>query len=297
MRVGQAATLAVASTMVALLALACSDPSAGSSSSPAAVTGTGESMPPRPTSVASPTPAALVTPPPTATSQPASPTAIPSANPTPGPTVAATDDPDTSTRRLRTFPLVVAADCSDLPAEPMVPLTLDFNRDDPSDAAMLTDRSDWNVHVVWPEGFSVGGDPLVLIDGDGDIVGRQGDDVRLPIAVDFPGGPPEDPAIAEGVLFGRCYRRAVTFESGSVVTTVADRLRLRSAPGADAGSPVVHPGLSTGSRPSVLDGPVTDNGLDWYRVETLDSPAGGATVGWIAVGPTGTTEFVERASS
>jgi hypothetical protein len=204
-------------------------------------------------------------------------------------------EPATSGPGLRTFPLVQGADCSDLPAEPMPPLTLDFSLDNAS-AAMLTDRIDWGVHVVWPEGFSVGGDPLVLLDEAGEIVGRQGDDVRLPIAVQFPNGGSEDPAIAEGVLFGRCYRRAVTFEPGSVLTTVADRLRMRSAPGAHAGSPVVHPGLASGTRLSVLDGPVTDTGLDWYRVETIDSPASGAIMGWIAVGPTGTTKFVERAS-
>ncbi len=118
--------------------------------------------------------------------------------------------------------------------------------------------------------------------------------MRLHVEVKFPGGGQEDPAIAEGVLFGRCYRRAVEFRPGSVLVVVVDGLRLRAAPGTDAGSPVMAD-VPPGTKVDVLDGPVTDDGFDWYQVELRASTTGAVTSGWVAVGPTGSTAHVERA--
>ena len=288
----------IATALLVLIVMACSAPGSSGpiATRPVAVGSATAATPspspsPSPTIVPSPTvPAVEATPVPSLGSDPEASAAIP-AEPTPEPTP---DPTEPAERRLRTFPLGGAADCGDLPAEHMPPLTLIFNEDDPSDAARLTDRSDWIVHVAWPAGFSVTGDEPVLRDERGDIVGRQGDEIRLHVEVTFPGGGQDDPAIAEGVLFGRCYRRAVEFRPGTVLVVVVDGLRLRAAPGTDSGSPVIAD-VAPGAKLEVLDGPVTDDGFDWYRVEPRDPTTGVATSGWVAVGPTGSTTHVERA--
>jgi hypothetical protein len=193
---------------------------------------------------------------------------------------------------IRTFP-ASDGDCDGMAVDDPLTLTLDLSQSE-RDAAMLTDRTDWNVFVVWPEGFTVArrGDEPVLLDDRGEIVGRQGDDVTIPKTVIYPAGGFEEPIVAEGVLFGRCHRRAVEFPSGSVVRTTDDGLRVRTAPGTGAESQVVHAGLPSGSSLFVLDGPVSDDGHVWYRVEWLDAPRP-IPVGWVAADDLDGRRFVE----
>lgn len=287
--------LARGSILVAVLALiGCSAPSAGSpgiadaSASPAA---SGS-----PTTAVSPTTAP--TPEPTVAASPAVASAMPTPeasypDPTPMPTV--TEAPTTATAGLRTFPVLPDGGCDGMTVDDPLTLTLDLSQSE-RDAAVLTDRTDWNVHVVWPAGFTVaerGGQP-VLIDDLGETVGRQGDDVTIPARVIYPAGQDDQPIFAEGMLFGRCHRRAVEFAKGSAVRTTDDGLRMRTSPGTNPGSPVIQV-LPSDTSLYVLDGPVTDDGRDWYRVDWLDAPSP-KPFGWVAAAGLDGTPFIEPAT-
>jgi len=185
------------------------------------------------------------------------------------------------------------ADCDAMAVDDPLTLTLDLSQPE-LDAAVLTDRSDWTVHVVWPEGFTVHGrgDDRVLLDERGEVVGRQGDDVTIPATVIYPSGAFDEPIVAEGWLFGRCHRRAVEFPRGSVVRTIDDAVRVRSAPGTGDGSPVIHQGLPRDAALYVLDGPISDDGHDWYLVDRLDVPRPEPR-GWVAAADTDGRPFVQ----
>jgi hypothetical protein len=65
----------------------------------------------------------------------------------------------------------------------------------------------------------------------------------------------------------------------SAVRTVADNLRVRSAPGVGVSSATVGPLLPTGSKLFVIAGPVAADGYDWYHILPFDNGYAG---GWIA---------------
>ena len=256
------------------------DPSAALHSAPAAAdpaaSPTGESPSPIPSLSASLLPAG--TPVVSATATATTPTDMPSAP---------------AGTRIRTFPVEPNGSCDGMTVDDPLRLTLDLSQPE-RDGAMLTDRTDWNVYIVWPDGFTVVGDAdeRVLLDDRGHIVGRQGDDVTIPATVIFPSGGFDEPIVAEGILFGRCYRRAVEFPKASVVRTTDEGLRMRTAPGTSPGSPLGHAGLPSGAALYVLDGPVSDDGHDWYRVEWLDAPLA-IPIGWVAGADLDGRRFVE----
>jgi hypothetical protein len=280
-----------AMTVALLVLLGCSAPSAGSSA-----LADGSSAPlASPSSRAAPAPSASLgaTSPAPTSPMPSLPPASAAATPTPNATLDPAPPDDGG---LRTFPALPDGDCEGMTVDDPLTLTLDVSQPE-FDGAMLTDRSDWNVHVVWPQGFAVvdRGGERVLLDERGEVVGRQGDDVTIPKTVIFPSGGFEEPIVAEGVLFGRCHRRVVGFEAGSVVRTTDVGLRMRAAPGTGDGSPTVHDGLPAGTSLYVLDGPVSDDGYHWYRVEWL-APAGARSSGWVAAADRDGRPFVERAT-
>ena len=66
------------------------------------------------------------------------------------------------------------------------------------------------------------------------------------------------------------------FATGTVVDVVVTGLRVRTLPTVDdATSAKFEPLLSTGAQLRILEGPVTADGYDWYRVEAIGSPQSG----------------------
>jgi hypothetical protein len=83
-------------------------------------------------------------------------------------------------------------------------------RGDPSASAQpvwLETGSGRRLSVIWPAGFSVRFEPLAeLRNESGDAVARDGDRVRLSqVGAHDNAGTFEDPYIASGDVFGRCY--------------------------------------------------------------------------------------------
>jgi hypothetical protein len=64
-----------------------------------------------------------------------------------------------------------------------------------------------SVVIVWPKGFTIGFEPTaVLYDENSRPVAREGELIEFPqIGVHDQRGTYEDPYIASGFLFGRCY--------------------------------------------------------------------------------------------
>jgi anti-sigma factor RsiW len=71
------------------------------------------------------------------------------------------------------------------------------------------------------------------------------------------------------------------FAAGTVVDVVSGGLRVRTLPTVDnATSAKFEPLLGAGAQLRILEGPVTADGYDWYRVEAIGSPQ----TGWVSAG-------------
>ena len=79
---------------------------------------------------------------------------------------------------------------------------------------------------------------------------------------------------------------------GAIAVTVADRVRVRSAPRVADDSARLTPLLPARSRLLVLDGPVEGSRYTWFRVAPLDLTLDGARDGWVAIGDHDGTPWV-----
>jgi len=73
------------------------------------------------------------------------------------------------------------------------------------------------------------------------------------------------------------------FPVGSVVITVADRLRVRSLPRVSEDSIRYEPVLPLGTELRVVDGPVIASDYVWWQVEPISFSLRGASRGWVAM--------------
>ena len=74
------------------------------------------------------------------------------------------------------------------------------------------------------------------------------------------------------------------FRVGTLLATVTDRLRVRSAPSTEDHSRRYEPLLPIGTMLHAIEGPVAGSGYWWYRVELTDRQTlfDGVRVGWVA---------------
>ena len=78
---------------------------------------------------------------------------------------------------------------------------------------------------------------------------------------------------------------------GTAAVTVVDGVRVRSKPAVSDDSAKFEPLLPLGTRVSVLDGPVSASGYDWYDVKPV---AGTLPGGWVARGGRGRRPLAGR---
>ena len=86
-----------------------------------------------------------------------------------------------------------------------------------------------------------------------------------------------------------------TFETGSVVVTIVDGVRVRSRPEITAESQLLEPLLPRGTQLFVLDGLVQASGYDWYQVVPVSLAH--APTGWVAKGSRDGIPWMETGSA
>jgi len=113
---------------------------------------------------------------------------------------------------LRTFPLPDAhGPCSQIAALDPVRDILHGAHGAPDQAWLVTTDGD-QLSIVWPQGFTVTFDPVFsLVDDQGTVVARKGDDVTLAqVPTSAATGLYGDPYFASGSLFSGCYPRRLS---------------------------------------------------------------------------------------
>jgi hypothetical protein len=77
---------------------------------------------------------------------------------------------------------------------------------------------------------------------------------------------------------------SAAFGPNDVVTTVVDRVRVRSLPAISDASSMYEPLLPSGTKLVVLSGPVEANGYAWYEIAPITKTGLEAKHGWVAAG-------------
>lgn len=87
--------------------------------------------------------------------------------------------------------------------------TFDGNAGASPDKSWLVALDGVDLHIVWPEGFTLGFEPgPVLRDDVSAVVARQGDEVSLQqVGKSDHAGTTDDPYLATGLVFNNCYLR------------------------------------------------------------------------------------------
>lgn len=111
---------------------------------------------------------------------------------------------------LRTYPAQQPTLCTLSEAVEPVVGTFDGDLLADGDKSWLVAADGNRLHVVWPQGFGLSFQPgPTLRDRDGNVVAEKGTSVTLGQVNRFDhSGTMEDPYIALGSLFDRCYARA-----------------------------------------------------------------------------------------
>jgi hypothetical protein len=191
---------------------------------------------------------------------------------------------------LRTFPTLPTHDangvergCDAIGVEDPVTGAFEGDAADPREPVWLRAPDGRRISIVWPAGFTVRFTPAArLLNEHQEPVAAGGDNVTLQVPRAAASGTFEDPYYATGILLGGCYHRATAIEPGGIAITIAERIRVRSAPVIDDASAMYEPLLPRGTALFVLDGPVAASGYDWYQVVPISVRLRGAEYGWVA---------------